>query len=99
MHDGINEHADAWREDAQTGAMTLELAGWRAVIVPAGEMWEAYIEPATADVEGERSEPERLDSRARARAWCETAMARFEPPATVRVPTVDEYAPTWAAVG
>jgi hypothetical protein len=85
MRDGINEHADAWREDAQTGAMTLVIAGWRAVIVPAGAMWEAYIEPASADVEGERSEPERLDSRARARAWCEMALARVTaPPADER---------------
>ena len=86
MRDGINEHADAWREDSRTGAMALVLGGWRAVIVPAGEVWEAYIEPASADVEGERSEPERLDSRARARAWCEMALAR------VTVPPTDERA-------
>ena len=37
-------------------------------------------EPASADLEGERSEPERLDSRARARAWCEMALARATAP-------------------
>jgi hypothetical protein len=80
MREEINEHADRWREDRQTGAMTLELKGWRAVTAPDGAAWVAYIEPASAEVEGERSEPERLDSRARARAWCEMALARVTAP-------------------
>lgn len=80
MSEGINEHAGDWREDQQTGAMELVMGGWRAVIAPDGEAWVAYIEPATAGVEGERSTPERLDSRARARAWCEMALARVTAP-------------------
>lgn len=80
MSEGINEHAGDWREDAQTGAMELVMGGWRAVIAPDGGAWVAFIEPVAAGVDGERSAPERLDSRARARAWSEMALARVTAP-------------------
>jgi hypothetical protein len=73
----VNEHAHKWHDDAATGASELMHDGWRAVILPEGSHWNAYVERADGSVEERSIIPELAESHARARAWCEMELGRL----------------------